>query len=357
MLTPKVSLIAPCPCGSGRKYKSCCWKVEKREYARGRSAVTTAIKDVITFADDEYEVEMSSLVDTVMSSVCYDYSYEFIAEALKDIDRFLSLVFSDIGVGDYILERGKTAIDLFLEDKRNSLHPMAVEFLLGWRESAISLYRVKRIDFGKSLRVIDLFTKKTITVSDSQWSETCDIGETFFARVVKMEEEYLFTPAILPVLSFNVDAILEELKEDKDSIPGSKTVTWRRFFKKNWALIPECWLADELILAEDHSIRNTDGINLRLIFNLTPGSIFQVRKILPDIPGIVKSGETEYDLVLDTSKNSDVPFDSVSIASLILTSSSILVDVNSESRGELVISLLEPYLTNCIKDFDLKFLD
>ncbi|MCK5133960.1 MAG: SEC-C domain-containing protein, partial [Candidatus Sabulitectum sp.] len=329
MLTPKVSLIAPCHCGSGRKYKNCCWKAEKREYARGRSAVSTVTRDVFAFLNHEYEFDKDGIVDTIMSSACDGYSHEYVLKVLETADGFMTLLFNDIGVADYMIEPGKTAIDLFLEEKRNTLHPMAIEFLQGWRKSGISLYMVKKVDCRKSLTVADLFSKETVTVSDSERSDFLVRGDTFFGRVVKTGEEYLFSPAILPVRPREVDDILEEFREEKAFIPRSKTVTWCRFFKKNWELIPEYWLAEELYRRSEGSVVfDTEGDTVSLstfTFHLFPGSIFQVRKQLLDIPGMEKNSETEYVLVYDISNYKTARLDTLSIASLTLTDSSLVL--------------------------------
>lgn len=356
MLKPKVSLTAPCHCGSGRKYKNCCWKAEKREYARGRSAVSTVILDIYAFLNYEYEFDKDVIVDTIMSSACDGYSPDFVLKVLETADTFLTRHFGDTGVADYTLEPGKTVIDVYLEENRNALHPMAIAFLQGWRKSGISLYSVKRVDCRKSLTVTDLFTKETVTVSDSERSDILTKGDTFFGRVVKTGEEYLFSPAVLPVHPRYVDDILEKFREEKASIPGSKTVTWRRFFKKNWELIPEYWLTEELYRAGGPAIINPDEdiiIQIKYTLNLFPGSIFEVRKLLLEIPGMMKRSETEFDLVADTSKNNTAPLDTDTIVYLSLTDSSIVVvAVYSESIEEQFLSLLTLKLAGHIEDIE-----
>ncbi len=360
MITPKVSLIAPCHCGSGRKYKNCCWKAEKREYARGRSAASSVTYDVFAFLDHEYKFDKDVIVDTIMSSACDGYSHDYVLKVLEKADSFMTLLFNDTGVADYLIKPGKTAIDLFLEEKRNTLHPMAIEFLQGWRKSGISLYMVKKVDCRKSLTVTDLFSKETVTVSDSERSDILVRGDTFFGRVVKTGEEYLFSPVILPVHPRTVDGILEEFREEKASIPRSKTVTWRRFFKKNWELIPEYWFAEELYRYSEESVLfGTEGDPVtqnRFTFNLFPGNILQVRKQLLGIPGMKKNSETEFDLVFDISNHKTAQLDSLSIASLTLTDDSIVVTSGTVSIAEYVLTLLTLNLEGYIEDIEHKIL-
>ena len=54
MITPKTNLQYPCLCGSGRKYKNCCWPVEKRTYAIARQAVAETHQVVIEYALVKY---------------------------------------------------------------------------------------------------------------------------------------------------------------------------------------------------------------------------------------------------------------------------------------------------------------
>ncbi|MCK5034906.1 MAG: SEC-C domain-containing protein [Candidatus Sabulitectum sp.] len=360
MITPKVSLFAPCHCGSGRKYKNCCWKAEKREYARGRSAASSVINDVFAFLNHEYEFDKDVIVDTIMSSACDCYNHDYVLKVLETADGFMTLLFNDTGVADYMIEPGKTVIDLYLEEKRNVLHPMAVEFLQGWRKSGISLYRVKSVDLRKSLTVTDLLSKKTVTVSDNERSDILNRGDTFFGRVVKTYEEYLFSPVILPVHPRVVDGILEEFREEKASIPRSKTVSWRCFFKKNWEIIPEYWLEEELYRHSERSVKfDTEGDSVshyRFTFNLFPGNIFQVRKQLLDIPGMKKNSETEFDLVFDLSNHKTVQLDTLSIASLTLTDSSLVMTPGTASIAEYVLSLLTLNLEEYIEDIEHEIL-
>lgn len=71
MLSPKVPLTSPCHCGSGRKYRNCCWKKEKREYATGRSAISNAISDVMYLVQNDIPDEVSETA----SAVNYDLSW------------------------------------------------------------------------------------------------------------------------------------------------------------------------------------------------------------------------------------------------------------------------------------------
>jgi hypothetical protein len=359
MLKQQVSLIAPCPCGSGKKYKNCCLKADQREYATGRAAVAKTLLDVIEFIKSDFGEEVMCVLGVVLGSVYERYDEDVIDNVIIECKELLYMTLHDVTAADYPLKRGETILDCYTAGNGKNLHPMALDFLEGWKHSALSLYEVQKVQFRKSLTITDLFSRKTITVSASRLSETSGKGDTFFARAVPIGEEFLFTGAILPIDPYAIEDIQCYFRELREDAPNSKTLPWKRFLSKHWHLIPQYWLESMLVETRGPEMLNTDGDtieNLRITFHLKPGSGFIVEKKLASIPGMIKSSRTGFDLVVDASKNDLTPLDSVSIASIRLSEDTVTIEVNSVNRGYLVESLLRKKLGRHIQTVAREFI-
>lgn len=350
MLTPNVSLTEPCSCGSGKKYKNCCWKIEKRDYAIGRRAVADVIQEMIALLIDQEDSISDCVAASVWEETC-DCEEEEIKDLFDSVGPFLRMAFADIAIADFVDYSGANMIDSFLSSRGDSLNTMAREFLTGWRNSSISLFEVLKVEARKSLTLRDVFTGEEMLVSDKDLSDIVSVSEAFFARVVPVGKGYLLSPGCLPVDPNDLPEIIGELTDKKSSLPGMEEASWNTFFKDDWEAIPVCWIDNAARRESGPQMVNTDGdpIYLSVVkFHLRPGSDQIIHRILRGIPDLVEDSETSFRWVVDKSNCDTTLLDSVTAAHLTLSENLITAQVNSMNRAAGIEILLAGYIGNHI---------
>lgn len=214
----KIERNAPCPCGSGKKYKKCC----------------------LPF------LEESLMIDSLKFSLYIriaNYSFtnykEFFSDTVGRFDRkdlasakdFEDLVKNKEGweepldwfiFNEYIL-KGKTPLQLFLEE--GTLTEREKAFLRRFEGTYWSLYEVK--DTIKELnraKFIDLFSKKEYLVFSRDISYAED-GMIVFARIIPYDYFYFTGYVFTPWLSRKpsrfdeiLDEFIEPFKENNSSV-------------------------------------------------------------------------------------------------------------------------------------------
>lgn len=232
---------------------------------------------------------------------------------------------------------------------------MAKEFLTNWKHASLSFYEIQKVNFRKSLLLKDLFTRKEYLVTESRLSQHLNRWDTFFARIIPLGNEFLLAPSIIPIIPLHADFYIKELREIKRTTRGSTTLTWKRFFKKHWYIIPQLWLEQVASSMGGPKMHNTDGdpiFPFRITFTLQKGSSFQVNRLLSAIPGMEKSSDTSFNFVVDTKDRKDIALDNVLVANLEVSETRLEVEVNSENRAERIIALLEDHIAEFIKEVE-----
>ena len=355
MISPRVPINNPCPCGSGRKYKNCCWKREKREYAVGRNAIGKAIDGVLEQIETEEDDTIGEIVAIILDNMMRQYGQDQIKEVLDEERLFFSMCVNEICAADFPLENDKRVIDLYIEKQKKPLHPMALEFLEKWKQNPISLYEVRSVQFRKSLGLFDMFRNRNVTAVSSKLSEHAQQGDTFFARLVPVGDENLLGLTLLPVEPLLADDIVDEIRDLKNNTPGSATLTWKKFFRKHWYYIPELWIQLHLLDYEPTELHNTDGDPIsafRITCDLDPGKRFQVNAILSSVEGMEKVSTEAFNYVVEASENNQTPLENVVMSTLDLSENTLTAEVNSHNRADRMTVLLKKWLGNLIVDMD-----
>lgn len=351
MISPRVPVNASCPCGSGRKYKNCCWKREKREYATGRSAVSEAMAGVMQLIDEDSDAEIRETVTTILDELVEEYRPEQVKAVMENYDVFFTMCVNDCCAADLPLEDGRKLIDIYIERQRKPLHPIALEFLENWKRSSLSLYEIRKVDLRKSLDLYDMFSRKQFTVVNSTLSEHAEPGHTFFTRVIKVGNEYLLSPTLLPMDPLSAEDLVIGIRHIRNNTPGSATLTWGKFFKKHWHLIPELWFEEQLLRTVPPVLHNTDGDPIdafRITCHLKPGSLFKANAILAAVDGMERVSPKAFNYVVEASEKNQTAMDNVVLATLELTEEDLTVDVNSFNRADRITALLENWLGELI---------
>jgi hypothetical protein len=293
-------------------------------------------------------IEISNNVNRVLDG----FDDHVVDHVMKKTENILPLCFFDVAAADYVLNSDEVVIDRYIALKGKSIRSMAMEFLVAWKSSSVSLYEVQKVDLMKSVTVTDLFSRKTFTVSDNKIPVASrKKWDTFFARFVQVGEEFLALPALLEVNPLKAVSILDSFREIRENTHGSRTLSWQKFFKKHWHLIPMYWLEGLLVKAKGPTVSNTDGepVHLLLVkFSLRPGSELIVPNVMRSIPGLVEDSESDFRWVVDKSSCDNTSLDSITAASLTLSENLLVAQVNSPGRADRIEALLSQYLGNHI---------
>ena len=232
---------------------------------------------------------------------------------------------------------------------------MALEFLRNWKQSSFSLFEVTRVNYGNSLDLKDMFSRKTYTVTEKRLSETAAPLDAFVGRIVPVGDEYFLPPSFLPVHPLDIDSIILDLRETKKCMWGSRTLTWKRFFKKHWGILHQIWLERLLIKYKVPKLVNMDGDTImafRLTFFLKEGNSFKANMILNSIPDMNRTSDTTFDLVVDTRDRMDTTLDNILISTFELSEEKLVAKVNSENRAERIIALIEDNLGDLVENVE-----
>ncbi len=349
---PRVPLTSPCPCGSGRKYKRCCWPKEKRRAAEARTAVQRVTPQVGAYAA-AFEEELPEFERTFFGPLEERFSKEELAEFFRRADEAVKIVFLDILAADYVMRNGRTPIEMFLVDPKASgdLHPTARKYVEAWGRESMGLFEVQDVVPGKSLVLKDLLARGSIEVLERSASQSLRKWDVIFTRVARVGEAGLITGPVLEVPRRKLQWLVDGLKTAKDQ-PGDKSVTWARFFKKHWDLIPHLWFLMWVAPFKGMEFQNFDGDELhdisvayKLVADGGPGA----RARLDAMEELSREDHGSWTWSEDRDRGT---LENVSVAHVCVDGNSVLVRVNSREREARVRKRIDHVLGDLVVQID-----
>lgn len=193
---PPTERNAPCPCGSGRKYKSCCLLSPKLTSANNQNWMLNRV--VVWLARPEYLSR-------------FTVYFEFFARHMADADAD---GYSPSVVDAAVFEGG--GFRRYLEMKRELLSEPERELLEALVESERGLFEVTGVTPGESLMLRNVLSGETVTVLEQIGSMDCEVGEHRLGRVIKTREgPFWFGPGI-KIDFMNRQAALDLLQSEYD---------------------------------------------------------------------------------------------------------------------------------------------
>jgi len=214
----KIGRNDPCPCGSGRKYKRCCYSREAVPTAAAPESYST---DPAWLKIRRTEGEMvSRILEYAVASygrgVVKDGLEEFTCFGEYEVDQlhretiFLPwLAFSWVPEfdPDKPLEALQKSLGLeFLEENAHALDPYQQAFIREACSQPYSFFVITTVSEGESLGVRDIFLQRTMTVKESAASKTLRRGDIVFSSVVALEGQAIMlgmAPVMLPAIHHN----------------------------------------------------------------------------------------------------------------------------------------------------------
>jgi hypothetical protein len=205
---------APCPCGSGKKYKNCCLKTlapdRDQEWRR------------LGKAFDRLDARLRSFAERTLGRAGMKASYdEFLLWPEKALDvAFLERqgqLFCSWSIFNWYydsegcdvqlrLPPGRTPAELFLEKEKGRLSETEKELIEAISRKPFSFYEVIRCEPGRGFLLKDVLTGEEIDVLERSASKDAREGDILFGRIATIGEismlfgcsSYAFPPEYKP---------------------------------------------------------------------------------------------------------------------------------------------------------------
>jgi len=333
---PKVGRNAPCPCGSGKKYKKCCMAGD--ESARRTAGAPAAAHRIDT-----------RLIDEIVGFAVQRFGESWVQqmEDLGDPDESPQLVVPWAAY-DLAVE-GKTAAQWYREAQQTRLSESEQAWLAAQEDAWISIWEVVGVDPGNSLRLTDQLTGESREVVDVEGSRSVALRDVILARVVDYGEQSLLCgihPQPLPPLA--ADDVLNRMRRwlrRKRQVPVER-LRQPKFFGK----LLQCW--DDAVETLDRqssmppALHNTDGDPLLLTcdrFAFDPRKGQAIEKRLAALEGAQPPEADDKDrryVLTRRSKSSGLGGDTV-IGQVAVKKGALVVEANSVERADALRARVE----------------
>jgi hypothetical protein len=192
----RVSRNAPCPCGSGIKFKKCCLPKELEKQPPAKTYHDYCL---------ELVVSLRPKILKFMKRAGYD---QFIEEALgeywrtlepgldpPEMDKMDYLQFLEWYIHDYpIPGHGSPVVQLFWESNPK-LSAEERQVLQDWQTAYLSVFQIKEIEPGKGILAEDIFSGEEVFLSDVSLSQQTRKWELITFRKIKVLEEWQVSAA------------------------------------------------------------------------------------------------------------------------------------------------------------------
>jgi len=354
MLTPKTHLLSECLCGSGRKYKNCCWPTERRTYAVTMESIRSVHEALNEILENEEEGIRREVNAYYFEELTEDYGEKVVHDFIRRTPEAVFQNESDSALSDYRFNDGTSLIDRFLEDRRETLHPAAVEYLESFRDASYSLYEVTALVRGSHFEVKDLLSRKTLTITEKSATESLTKWSTYFFRFARCGGENLMTGLVLEIPRMQLDYVIDSLRARKEYFGKSKT--WAKYLKKDWSAGPQLWANIFGSPRRMPILQNTDQEMMKHItihYNLEDNSRPEVMKALGNIREITVESENDFAWVEERPTGTVNP---VLIAKgEFVSASEMTVDLNSEERCQRVVDAIEETLGALIVESNIEY--
>jgi hypothetical protein len=345
---PKHSRNAPCPCGSGQKYKKCCLAKDE-ESARGpSSSVPNQHRSALPAgAANAHRIEeplipkIFAFAHSRFPDVCVRATADF-DDAEASAQLFGPWLFYCIQV------EGKSIAEHYLERHSHSLSAQERALLLTQPQAWLSVWEVTDVERGSSVSLKDLLSGEERLVREVKASLIVNKREALLGRVVDFNGESVLAgvhPSTLPPREAAevVQRTRTKLRR-KTAVPLDRLrhESLGRFLIDEWE---EC--VDQLQQRSQipPELHNTDGDKLLLTrdhFSFDPKHYAQIDRCLRTIPNIdPPDAEGEPYTFLRPGNPIHKDWDTTIVGRAQLASGKLTLETNSIDRADALRKLVE----------------
>lgn len=197
----KIGRNAPCPCGSGKKYKHCCLIASAEAatseglllWRRVRRALDDFPPRLLRFASEVYgDTALAEAWEKFHLWTDEDDELPELDPSSPMLPLFLSWFLHhwapdiDTLVEDSSLQ-GRSPTETFLERRGRRLEPLLVRYLEGCLATPFSFHEILDVEPGRGFTARDVLTGEVRQVIEKSASERTERGDILFAQLVEVD--------------------------------------------------------------------------------------------------------------------------------------------------------------------------
>lgn len=283
----------PCPCGSGRKYKRCCFAADREKGATAAGADAPGGRAAVHTRDEALVLELVKYGARRFGAEAGRFAQVF-ADAEASIQ--LAMPWSVYG----FLVRGRPIVDWFLDERGDRLPATDRAWFEAQQAAWLSVWEVVGVEPGAALELVDLLSGERRRVHETSASRILVARDAILGRVVDdVAVAVLCGVHERPLPPAEADEVVRRARHRlrrRGKVPLAKL----RSGLVGRDLI-ELW--EEAVAELDRrerippNLNNTDGEPFLLTtdqFAIAPGVQAEVEKLLALLPGVERS-ETDGD--------------------------------------------------------------
>jgi hypothetical protein len=353
----------PFPCGSGRKYKNCCYRLDA-EAAGSRGQ---------TYSDSEWRRirrTEGDLIDAIGSFVRQRFGGDLIARAWVEFsagstirkELLTASIFSPwfifswlpLPAGRALLQGGLSPQPLaltYLAEHRIRLDDYQESFIEAACAEPFSFFIVTAVEPHCSLVLRDLLLEREVTVKERQASESLSRGDVIYARSVSLAGQSILMGVGPVPLSPDIQGSIIDLRNELKRTARSNGPLSPEFLRSQDGLLRSFYFeaADRALNPPPPVLQNTDGdplafIRLRYKLQCAPEQALEALKslVLPEYQDRILD-DADFDgsgslarVTLSWQKKGNrlnPEWDNTTLGSIEIKGSSIVIEVNSENRA------------------------
>ena len=335
---PHAERNAPCPCGSGKKYKKCC--LARDEHRAGEASASAWMHAT----DERLVFEMARFAQERFGEPWWDASTAGFDNPEGELQLFLPWSVYGVPI------EGRPIADWFLDERRRRLPDAERSWLHAQRRAWLSVWEVTGVDPGRGVSLRDLLTGEERQVLEVRGSKTLIVRDTILGRVVDHDGISVLCgihPRPLPPLDAAevVRRVRGRLRR-KSAIPAERLRDAKigRYLIARWEdQVEEVDLRHDL----PPRLRNTDGDELLLTtdhFTVRPedraaleASLLGMEEVEPPAPD-----NPEPCFTFVRAGNAMNPgWDNTILGSVRLSSDALVLETNSVVRADALRARLE----------------
>jgi len=232
----KVGKNAPCPCGSGKKYKKCC--LPREEAGReGKTSVTP----------QELELRDRLLSFSAKEKYRKDFERAYSLYWRRPFRQPLVLdeneqeqfsLFLEWFIHDFKLGNGLTIVEEFYRATEEKFSSPERSLLRYEMDSYCSIYEVLSVTPDVGMRLKDLFTEEELDVLEVRGTRMVAKWDVIFARVIRMGPTNKFSGIITLIPRMEKEAVLSSIRKTWEKFKGETgQKEWSFFAKSNAQLL------------------------------------------------------------------------------------------------------------------------
>ena len=332
---PEVPRNAPCPCGSGRKYKKCHLATDQ---AKGRDVQE---RPAVHEMDERVVDDMQRFAARRFRGV-----WQVSFDAFEDVEREIQLA-SPWSVYCAKVD-GRTVVDWYLSEKGRHLSPDQRGWLEAQQRSWLSIWEITDVDPGRGLRVHDLLTGEDRRVDEVKGSRVLVKRDAVLGRIVDHGGTSVFCglyPVRLPPLDAAeiVRAVRAKLRRKTAPTPerlGDEAIG--RFMIRQWR---EAVSTMSLRAHVPPKLTNLDGEKLRFttdVFTFWPARRADVECGMKEIDGVEEpAGDDPRYVFLRGGRPAHADDGRTILGTATLSANELAVETNSVERADALRSQVE----------------